>query len=105
MSDEMSDSVIAGSGKPGKNLTQLNNPTGVIVDNMGTVYVADSKNHRVMRWFPGEAQGTIIAGGAGFGRAANQLNEPVALSFDREGNLYVVDRGNNRVQKFILLST
>ncbi|CAF2201461.1 unnamed protein product, partial [Rotaria magnacalcarata] len=80
--------------------TQLYYPYGIFVDTLGTLYVADQENHRVMRWTQGAKQGTVIVGGNGQGAGANQLKYPRGVSFDRHGNLYVVDMGNNRVQRF-----
>ena len=84
----------------GKDLSQLSNPRGVLVDAAGTVYVADFGNNRVMRWCYGAIQGTVVAGDNGPGDGANQFNYPMGLSFDRPGNLYVVDHWNHRVQRF-----
>jgi DNA-binding beta-propeller fold protein YncE len=72
----------------------------MIVDHLGNVYVADTNNHRIMRWSKGSKEGQIIVGGNGSGQQSNQLNYPTGLSFDRLGNLYVADLSNNRVQKF-----
>jgi sugar lactone lactonase YvrE len=92
--------VVAGGQGAGNNLTQLYYPCGIVVDQLGTVYVANCINDRVMRWSKGATQGSVIAGGNGEGLQANQFNCPVSLSFDRQGNLYVVDKYNHRVQKF-----
>ena len=92
--------VVAGGQGKGNALTQLYWSRGVFVDALGTVYVADSLNDRVMRWFNGATQGNVIVGGNREGQQANQLNRPWGLSFDRHSNVYVVDRGNHRVQKF-----
>ncbi|CAF3788421.1 unnamed protein product [Rotaria sp. Silwood1] len=92
--------VVAGGKGKGNSLTQMNHPQGVVVDQLGTVYVADTWNDRIMRWPKGVPQGNIIVGGNGKGAQSNQLNGPVGLSFDRHGNLYVVDYENDRVQKF-----
>ncbi|CAF1527985.1 unnamed protein product, partial [Rotaria magnacalcarata] len=74
---------------------------GIFVDTLGTLYVADSGNHRVMRWTQGDKkQGTVIAGGNGAGAGANQFHYLRGLSFDRHGNLYVTDEDNSRVQRF-----
>ena len=92
--------VVAGGQGEGNGLTQLSSPRGVVVDQLGTVYVADCGNDRIMRWVKGAREGSVIVGGNGRGGQSNQLNGPVGLSFDRHGNLYVVDYGNHRVQKF-----
>ncbi|CAF3548254.1 unnamed protein product [Rotaria sp. Silwood1] len=92
--------VVAGGQGEGDNLTQLYYPQGVVVDQLGTVYVADRNNDRIMRWPKGATQGSMIAGGNGRGGESNQFNSPFGLSFDRRGDLYVVDQGNYRVQKF-----
>ncbi len=77
----------------------MSEPNGVVVDQLGTVYVADYKNGRIMRWVKGATEGSVIVGGNGGGGQSNQLSGPFGLSFDRHGNLYVADFGNHRVQK------
>ncbi|CAF4248524.1 unnamed protein product, partial [Rotaria sordida] len=69
--------IVAGDQGQGNRLTQLNGPMGVIVDQLGTVYVADYGNHRVMRWPKGATQGSVIAGGYGRGGQPNQLSYPI----------------------------
>ena len=96
--------VVAGGQGQGNGLTQLSYPEGVIVDQLGTVYVADRGNARTMRWSKGATQGSVIVGGNGVGSQSNQPNYPMGLSFDQHGNLYVVEYGNHRVQKFNLES-
>ena len=68
-----------------------------MVDLLGTVYVADHYNHRVIRWLKGATEGSVVIDSHG---QPNQLNLPWDLSFDRQNNLYVVDYGNHRLQKF-----
>ncbi|CAF2714689.1 unnamed protein product [Rotaria sp. Silwood2] len=92
--------VVAGGQGEGNSLTQLSYPEGVFVDHWGHVYVADSYNHRIMRWLKGSKEGRIIVGGNGKGEQPNQFNLLRGLSIDRQGNLYVADNSNHRVQKF-----
>ncbi len=67
--------------------------------------LADTYNHRVMRWLEGSREGSIIIGGNGCGQQPNQFNYLTGLSFDRQGNLYVVDYNNYRIQKFDIISS
>ncbi|CAF1645431.1 unnamed protein product [Didymodactylos carnosus] len=92
--------LVAGDQGQGNGLTQLSCPKGVVVDQLGTVYVADAGNDRIMRWPKGVTKGSVIVGANAEGGQSNQLNGPIGLSFDRHSNLYVVDNGNHRVQKF-----
>jgi DNA-binding beta-propeller fold protein YncE len=92
--------VVAGGRDQGKALTLLQHPRGLFVDLLGTVYVADFSNDRVIRWCKRKTQGKVIVGGNGEGDKANKFNGPAGLSFDRHGNLHVVDWRNDRVQRF-----
>ncbi|CAF1313727.1 unnamed protein product, partial [Rotaria magnacalcarata] len=60
--------VVAGGQGAGSALTQLDHPDGLFVDTLGTLYVADYENDRVMRWTQGDnKQGTVVVGGNGVG--------------------------------------
>ena len=89
--------LVAGGRGGGDDWVQLYSPNGVVIDQLGAIYVADLGNHRIVRWHNGI---NLIVGGNGKGFQANQLNSPSGLSFDRLGNLYVVDHHNHRVQRF-----
>ncbi|CAF1496315.1 unnamed protein product [Adineta steineri] len=93
---------LAAGGSLGADANQLNSPRGVTVDQSDNVYVADSLNHRIVRWLVGATIGTVIAGDRGKGSKSYQLNTPRDLQFDQDGNLYVADTLNHRVQKFII---
>lgn len=62
----------------------------------GTLYVADTFNHRV--WHVGP-DGVIDSFGE-YGAAAGQLNEPWDVVVDDAGYIYVADTWNHRIQKF-----
>jgi secreted PhoX family phosphatase len=94
--------VVTGGRRKGVELTQMNRPDGVWVDDKGTVYVAERGNYRVTRWPKGEREEAVGVGGNGCEDAANQFHCPSRLSFDQLGNMYVVDWGNHRVQQFEL---
>jgi sugar lactone lactonase YvrE len=96
--------------------SQLNGPTGLTIDRRsGRLFVADSKNNRVLSWpsAAGLANGqpadlvlgqTDLAGTAanmGLGQVnARGLDSPYGLALDGQGNLYVADYKNHRVLEF-----
>jgi hypothetical protein len=93
--------TVAG-GSHGNSTDQLSSPNSVIVDQLGTVYVADTDNERIMRWPRGATSGSVVAGGHGHGSQSDHFWDPTDLSFDLDGNLYVSDPSNHRIQKFAI---
>jgi uncharacterized protein (TIGR03437 family) len=103
--------TIAGADRPFPNssLSALQAPlgqtSGVAVDALGNVYVADQGNNMVMRVSPG---GTLVAvAGNGNGAFSGDggpalkasLHDPVGLAVDAAGNLYIADEFNHRIRK------
>ncbi len=94
----------------------MNGPRAVAVDSSGNLWVADTGNHRVLRFnasvleslTPPSADLVIgqrdFASGAanhnGLGVTASGFDQPAGLAFDAQGNLYVADFNNARVLKF-----
>jgi uncharacterized protein (TIGR03437 family) len=89
----------------------LNGPLGLAVHpQTGNVYVADTDNHRVLRFpspfenpgrvepdrFYGQPSIPSRSANAG-GLSERTMSSPSAVAFDRFGNLWVADRGNHRV--------
>ncbi len=80
---------------------QLYNPGSVVVDANGVIFIADTDNHRILKWLPNATEGITVAGGNGTGSEANQLNYPQGLAVDTNGVIYVADTLNHRVQKWL----
>ena len=94
------DVVVAASGQgKGKSLEQLDRSSGISIDRMGSVYIADQETHRLMRWLKGAKEGEVKDDGNGEGSQTIQL---ISFSFflDDQANLYVVDVNNDRIQRF-----
>ena len=86
--------VVAGVGNDSEgSFVYLSKPEGVIVDELGQIYVADRSRQQVIRWGDGAKEGTIVIG-------QERMGSPTHLSFDRVGNLYVVDSQKNEIKKF-----
>ena len=98
--DAKKGNVMADGQGQGNTLKQLYCPNELFVDTLGTVYVADYSNHRVMRWTRVEEEDDVIAAGNGRRQGASQLYRPKDLCFDRYANLDVVDGKNNHIQRF-----
>jgi uncharacterized protein (TIGR03437 family) len=99
----------------GTSSTSLNQPRAVAFDSAGNLWVADTGNHRVVR-YPAAAlnspapvtadtvvgQKDLFSGSANAGGpiSANGFDTPAGLVFDGQNNLYVSDFNNTRVLRF-----
>ncbi|CAF0818640.1 unnamed protein product [Adineta steineri] len=93
--------TVAGGNKKGQELNQLYWPEGIFIDDEKSIYVADSKNHRIVKWKLNSNKGEIIAGGNGRGNQNNQLNYPINIIFDKENNSFIIsDYGNRRIIRY-----
>ncbi|MGH9850324.1 MAG: SMP-30/gluconolactonase/LRE family protein, partial [Blastocatellia bacterium] len=107
--------TVAGNGAAGfggdggaATAAQLNGPNGVVVDDAGVLYIADTNNHRVRR-VGADGKITTIAGTGQFGFSGDggpakdaALNAPFAVIVDGAGDLVVADSGNRRIRKVTL---
>ncbi|CAF1164218.1 unnamed protein product [Adineta steineri] len=91
--------TVAGGNGWGNKLNQLNAPLGIHVDNDNySIYIADTNNHRIVRWESGADKGEIVAGGTRPGRELYQLYHPVDVILDKEKKYIIIcDKDNQRV--------
>lgn len=92
--------------------TVMNGPSALAIDANNNLYVADSSNHRILRFnFPVNTTfkpASLVIGQPNFttngpnqgGLSASTVNDPFGIAFDGQGNLYVSDTFNNRILKF-----
>ena len=57
--------MAGGRGTRKCSFTIVSCPDSVIVDQLGSVYIADRYNHRIVRWKKGATAGEVLAGGNG----------------------------------------
>jgi len=82
----------------------FNSPTGVAVDGLGNVYVADSGNDLIRKITSGGVV-SILAGSAGVtgstnGTGASALfRVPIGVAVDGSGNVYVADEYNESIRE------
>ena len=88
---------VAQWGSLGTGNGQFNLPRGIAVAADGSVYVADTYNHRVQKF---DTNGAFVAKWGSSGTGDGQFNLPVGIAVDADGSVYVADTSNNRVQKF-----
>jgi len=88
-----------GTGEAAK----FSEPSGVAVDTLGTVYVADKANHRIRKISPAGVVTTFAGTGATAFAEGNPGTAtfflPIGIAIHTSGFVYVADSGNNRIRK------
>lgn len=107
--------TVAGtSGRAGTNLgpaavSQFNGPKHLCIDRDGTVLIADTENHRIVRFDPKAGTVTPVAGSGKKGKGGiggdpkeAELNQPHGVSVHpKTGDIYISDASNNRIVKIV----
>ncbi|CAF3260218.1 unnamed protein product, partial [Rotaria sp. Silwood2] len=75
--------------------------SGLALDDKGALYVSDTKELVVRRYYPGQSLGEVVAGGNGQGDRLDQLNQPMFIFVDRDYSVYVADTYNHRIMKWM----
>jgi DNA-binding beta-propeller fold protein YncE len=104
--------TVAGTGQAGTGTgkaleSAMNGPKHLCIDTDGTVLIADTENHRIVRFNPKDNTLTAVAGSGKKGNALGdsdplkaELNQPHGVTVHpRTGEVYIADSSNGRVVK------
>lgn len=72
-------------------------PQSLAVSSTGNVYVADTDNHRIVKY---TNNGEIVSSWGIEGIESGEFSYPAGIALDSSENVYVADSDNNRIQKF-----
>ena len=95
---------FSGDGGPATQAS-LNEAIGIAIAPDGSLYIADSSNHRIRRvgldGIITTVAGTGTAGFTGDGGPATQarLRGPIGIAFGPDCSLYIADRNNHRIRR------
>jgi sugar lactone lactonase YvrE len=92
-------SAVQVFGSTGSAPGQFQAPEGITIADDGSIYVADSLNHRIQKF---DAQGQYVAayGGPAASDAPRQFREPWDVAVAKDGTWYVADTWNHRIESF-----
>ena len=107
--------TVAGDGKKGDSgdggdarRARLDGPKHLCVDARGDVLIADTENHRIRVYRPGDGTIHAVAGsgrkgtkGLGGPPVDAELNQPHGVTIGPGGILYISDSSNNRILKIV----
>ncbi|MCU1321519.1 MAG: repeat containing protein [Acidobacteriaceae bacterium] len=96
--------TVAGNGTQGYSgdsgsatNASIDSPSGLAVDTLGNLYLADTHNHRIRKIAAATNVITTLAGIGTPGSSPDQLALPQGIIVDATGNLYVADTANHRL--------
>ncbi len=106
--------TVAGTGKAGMGTGKalgaaLNGPKHLCIDRDGSVLIADTENHRVVRFRPKDGTITAVAGTGKKGKTLGD-GDPLKAEFNqphgvivhpKTGDIYISDASNGRVLKVV----
>ena len=106
--------TVAGTGKAGMGTGKaldaaLNGPKHLCIDRDGSVLIADTENHRIVRFRPKDGTITAVAGTGKKGKTLGD-GDPLKAEFNqphgvivhpKTGDIYISDASNGRVLKIV----
>jgi DNA-binding beta-propeller fold protein YncE len=106
--------TVAGTGKAGMGTGKalqaaMNGPKHLCIDRNGSVLIADTENHRIVRFDPKAGTLAVVAGTGKRGKSLGggdplkaELAQPHGVAVDpKTGDIYVADSSNGRILKIV----
>ena len=106
--------TVAGTGKAGMGAGKaleagMNGPKHLSIDRDGSVLIADTENHRIVRYSPKDETLAVVAGtgrkgaaGVGGDPLKAEFNQPHGvIAHPKSGDIYISDASNGRVLKIV----
>jgi sugar lactone lactonase YvrE len=83
--------------------TLFNQPSGIVADKAGNLYISDQGNHVIRKIDPSgnvtTLAGTGTSGNTDGPSATASFNMPEGIVIDAGGTIYIADRGNHNIRK------
>ncbi|CAF4490534.1 unnamed protein product [Rotaria sp. Silwood2] len=96
--------TLIGRYGQGSDINQIDQVTSLIAPALypSLLYMADSKNHRILVWNSETDTTKLIAGESNtFGSDSTHLYNPIGIALNEKTNsCYIADKSNNRIQKY-----
>ncbi|MFS4447600.1 IPT/TIG domain-containing protein [Maribacter sp. 2307UL18-2] len=86
-------------------VAQFDNPTDMVFDENGNMYVTDAGNHRIRKITPDGMVSTLAGSSQGYNDGPGEtalFNLPDQIVLDSDNNLVVTDRVNDKIRKVTL---
>ncbi|MBN2440648.1 MAG: hypothetical protein JXJ04_04865 [Spirochaetales bacterium] len=80
----------------------LSLPTGIAIDKLGNIYMADIAHARILKYGICDSLPYPVPSLGGEGEEKKEFRQPVGIALSDKGDLYVADTGNHRIQVFSL---
>lgn len=82
--------IVAGGFGKGSRLNQLDQPSGVFVDENHSIFIADYSNDRIVRWDKGKSEGILLG----------KIRWPKFVHVDQRQDVFSIDGYYNRVVRW-----
>ncbi|CAF3855214.1 unnamed protein product, partial [Rotaria magnacalcarata] len=82
--------TVAGGNGNGSATNQLSAPWRVFIEEDNTIIIADSRNHRIIRWKMCDRNGQVVVDGNDLGNRLDQLNWPSDVLIDKETDSLII---------------